>query len=140
MGELSWEPVRRGAIYCAPGCGMGCTWSAHVDANVQAKKLAADLEREFPWGWVPRVHENLGWHWGARAPHVGVSPAIISGKIHGWMAFVNRRPNDIGGHWHCSSLDGKTPVLAVRVALSVFEQDLEELERVAIKLGVRAKR
>lgn len=54
-----WKAVRRGAIYCAPACGMGCTKVAFDAATKKAEKLAHDMGP----GWAPRVWENLGWHY-----------------------------------------------------------------------------
>jgi hypothetical protein len=56
--ELSWEPIRKGAIYCAPACGGSCTWAAHQ----RAVKDASALAKELGVGWHSRVWENLGWH------------------------------------------------------------------------------
>lgn len=62
--KVRWTPVRTGAIYCSPGCGGKCK---HADFE-QATRNAAILARamnEAGYGnrWVPRVWENLGWHW-----------------------------------------------------------------------------
>jgi hypothetical protein len=54
-----WEPVRRGRVYCSPGCGAGCTWADHKKATREAAALRERLGR----GWKPFVWENLGWHW-----------------------------------------------------------------------------
>lgn len=55
--ELSWEPRRRGPIYCASACGANCTKADFDKATHLAKKLCARLGK----GWEPRVHENMGW-------------------------------------------------------------------------------
>lgn len=60
-----WIPVRRGDIYCSPGCGRGCTIDEHDFAQENAKLLCAELNKKKPGGWVPHVHENLGWFWSA---------------------------------------------------------------------------
>lgn len=62
--RLSWNPVRRGKVYCSPRCGGGCTWEDHRVAKMNAQQLAHHLNRTMgPRGWLPRVWENLGWHW-----------------------------------------------------------------------------
>ncbi len=61
MSKLSWEPVRRGRIYCSSGCGRGCTAAENLAATGGAKQLAAELGE----GWTSNVWENLGWHFKA---------------------------------------------------------------------------
>ncbi len=61
---LSWKPVRRGAIYCAPGCGRGCKYSEYVGAKIAAKAICSALGK----GWKPVLWENLGWHFKAVSP------------------------------------------------------------------------
>jgi len=60
---LSWSPVRKGNIYCSPGCGGGCTWEAYEAAVAHASELCERLGE----GFEPRVWENLGWHFEAVA-------------------------------------------------------------------------
>lgn len=60
--QPSWNPVRKGTIYCAPACGHRCTWTAHQEAQRCAAKLCSDLGA----GWQPHVWENMGWHYGAK--------------------------------------------------------------------------
>lgn len=57
--RLSWKPIRKGGIYCAPACGGGCKW----DAYQKARRDAAALAKKLGPGWKPRLNENLGWHW-----------------------------------------------------------------------------
>lgn len=64
-----WVPVRRGAVYCSPNCGGGCTWKAYQDAVRKANKLVKMLKGE---GWKPRVWENCGWHFMAHSGTVQV--------------------------------------------------------------------
>lgn len=56
-----WAPVRRGRIYCSPGCGFDCTYAEYKKqceiANTLAARLGGSAE-----GWEPRVWDNLGWH------------------------------------------------------------------------------
>lgn len=59
MNSLSWKPVRRGSVYCAPACGGRCTYIAYLKASEKARKLAKRLGK----GWKPHVWENLGWHY-----------------------------------------------------------------------------
>lgn len=61
LAKERYTPVRRGAIYCSPFCGHGCTWAKHQAAVKAAKALCKVLGK----GWTPRVWENLGWHYEA---------------------------------------------------------------------------
>lgn len=70
-----WKAVRRGSIYCAPRCGGGCTWEAHL----AAKRAGAILARVLGKGWKARIWENLGWHYEAFHP-VGIK---VSEYFHG---------------------------------------------------------
>ena len=50
--------------YCSLGCGSGCTKAEFDTATKKAKTLAAYLNKQGKVrSWVPRVWENLGWHW-----------------------------------------------------------------------------
>lgn len=60
---LSWEPVRRGPIYCSPACGARCSYAAYRAAVTQSARLARTLNTQLGPGWRPRVWENVGWHW-----------------------------------------------------------------------------
>jgi hypothetical protein len=74
LADRGWTPVRRGAIYCSPRCGGGCTHKAFLAATAKAEKTAKRLGA----GWTPVVWDNLGWHWrvergeGDRYPHADV--------------------------------------------------------------------
>lgn len=61
VGELDqkWIPVLRGEIFCSPACGGNCKKSAYDQAIQVSNEIAAQLGE----GWLPQVHENLGWHW-----------------------------------------------------------------------------
>lgn len=74
---LSWIPVRRGPIYCAPACGGRCTWAAYQ----QALKASRDIARRLGPGWEPNVWENLGWHFNLKCGPMAVYPAIRKGKF-----------------------------------------------------------
>lgn len=65
----SWEPVRKGAIYCAPACGHGCTWAEYQDALARAKKVCEELGE----GWEPDLSENMGWFASVRRGSVRIS-------------------------------------------------------------------
>jgi len=105
----AWTPVRRGAAYCSPGCGRGCTHREYRRAAGDCVKLCAALGR----GWTPHVWENLGWHHAAVSPcgRVKVHPASS-----GWMAFLSG-VGESGGLWVGSSRTAKGSVRdVVRIA------------------------
>lgn len=61
-----WTPVRRGAIYCSPRCGRGCTHAEFKAADDAADALVAKMDAFDDGsmnGWEKRVWENLGWHY-----------------------------------------------------------------------------
>lgn len=93
--DKRWTPVRRGALYCSPGCGLPCTWA---DFKRAARGAAALAEHLGP-GWKPRVWENLGWHFEAvlGEGHLNVSPSL-RGRSRRYTAYLSRTPGP-GGHW-----------------------------------------
>jgi hypothetical protein len=117
---LSWKARRRGATYCAPACGGGCTKAAYDQAQADAKRLQAIMGSE----WEPRVWENLGWHfevrWRGNTERLfglRISPTYYQRrKIRGYMCFM-------GG---MSVGDGKTPWAALRAAVKIDRADIDE--------------
>lgn len=81
---LSWKPVRRGPIYCAPACGLGCTWLAFKRVTRAAEALARRLGK----GWEPEVWENLGWHYsvtrGGKRGKVKITES--DGRFRVWLS------------------------------------------------------
>lgn len=58
--SLSWKPIHKRDLYCAPACGRGCTYIEYRKAKDDGKRVKALLAN--PQGWKIRVFENLGWH------------------------------------------------------------------------------
>lgn len=87
--RLSWKPVRRGDIYCAPACGNGCTYQAYLNAVAAAKQLAKELP-----GFKPHVWENLGWHYSAVALGSRVSVYNNFGSYNVLANLVNPHAGD----------------------------------------------
>ena len=115
MKDRSWKPVRRGALYCAPACGRGCTWREY---NTARKKAAALAKRLGP-RWTSRVWENLGWHYAAVSP-------CGRGQVHGhgdgyWAGF------HFGAHQIHATREH--PVAAVRAVLRAGHALANELIR-----------
>lgn len=52
------DVAHSGDLYCAPGCGRGCT-RAEFD---EAVRVASDLHKELTSDWDIEVFDNLGWH------------------------------------------------------------------------------
>lgn len=117
METLSWEPVRRGRIFCAPACGAKCTWKAHQAAKRAAAKAAAALGP----GWAPRVWENLGWHW-------SVNDVTGYVKVHpmGDGAFTAFVGEGLGGRW---TVDAPTVEGAVAAARARCREEYAALFR-----------
>lgn len=107
----SWNPVRRGRVYCAPACGCGCTYAEYR----QAVKDAAAAARELGEGWEAVVHENLGWH--AAAKHVAgwlrVTVNRIGNRPMFYTAFLSHTKNTDGGAWIHDSRSPRAAVAGV---------------------------
>lgn len=107
MKKLSWTPVQRGArgeIYCSPACGGDCTMEAYLEATRLARAAADKLGR----GWMPRVWENLGWHWAVRSPCDRIE--IVSNARRSFTAYL-RPAGSIGGQFTAT---GTTPRQAIQ--------------------------
>jgi hypothetical protein len=119
--ELSWTPVRRGKIYCAPACGARCTWKEHEDAKSKAAKLARRLDRETGHeGWRPRVWENFGWHYQV-IDSSGLWKVNVSRFGKSYFAFLG--PKSGGGYW---AEPGGTALEAIKNTIAVFDVDLRQ--------------
>lgn len=116
--ELSWKARRRGAIYCAPACGFGCTVEDHERAVRAAEKLA----RRLGPSWKGEVWENLGWHYKAVSAcgRIKVHHDVNCPKL--FTAFVGAKDSP-GGRWAFTTDDGD-PHAAVRGALEVAEAEI----------------
>lgn len=101
-------PVRKGAVYCAPFCGRGCTHAEYRRAVRRARILAKRLGE----GWQPEVWENLGWHYKAVSPLGGIKVHPIAGSSS-YVAFYGE-PGRAGGSY---TVDHADPVEAVREVL-----------------------
>ncbi len=119
---LSWEPKRDGRRYCAPACGRGCTEVEYERAKANAAKLAKALGA----GWEPLVWENLGWHWGASAPHIRVLGFMFKSRApNKYSAWLHMAPEGSGGQqWTAESDD---PCEAVRKVVSEARDDLDAI-------------
>ncbi len=121
--KLSRKPRRMGTRYCSSACGRGCTIFEHKRAVLQAKKMAANLGRN----WRPRVWENLGWH---------------SEAFCGKMAVYHHGG---GEYWATINLaqqftaTAKSPTEAIRKALSNCDDFMASMqkERKALDLGAK---
>lgn len=105
-------------IRCADWCGRGCT-----EAEFQAaKKGAARLVKQLGTGWIPRVWENLGWHFAARTK---TNMLHVHPSHKGFVAFISEDRGP-GGRW---SAHGRTPREAVGKAVKEFRMEFLKLER-----------
>lgn len=118
---LSWKPLRRGPIYCAPACGFRCTWAAHEAAKRRAQELSIRLGK----GWRPHVWENMGWYYEAISPcgRLKVSPSVHRGRVLHYTAFLGPASSP-GGRW---AEHGGTAEEAIRNVVRVGVEDLREL-------------
>lgn len=75
--------------YCAPWCGAHCTSKDYDKAVAEAAQLAKHLGE----GWVPKVWENLGWHYSVSRERLEVHPNTRwNGQrqdLAGYTAYLN---------------------------------------------------
>lgn len=118
--QLSWKPVRRGDIFCAPACGYNCTWQMYLKAKQESVRLAKSLGA----GWKPHVWENMGWYYSALSPCGRI-------KVHpGFCAFLGI-PNEPGGRW---AEHGRTAKQAVANVIRVAKRDLAKINSYIVGL------
>jgi hypothetical protein len=133
---LSWTPVLRGDIYCAPACGGKCTLAQHRAVTKAATTVARRLGR----GWRPEVWENLGW-FGAAVTKCGRLKVHL--KDHGrFVAFLGPRES-VGGDFVGT---GDTPEAAIldvlargRAALATLTDILAVTDDANIPLSARKR-
>ncbi len=122
---LSWKAIRRGPIYCAPGCGSKCSWEDYQ----HAKRKGAALAKRCGPGWRAHVWENMGWHWKA----VGSDGAEVydhgSGRYgigapYFWCSLVVAGVRQFSG-------EAKTPKGAIRIARNNALRALRQLRELA---------
>ncbi len=114
-----WTARRRGAIYCAPASGGGCTWEEYQKAQRSAKALCKRMKSA---GWEPRINENLGWHWGIVKGGVTVWPVLHGKKLLGYFVGLE-------GGTPCEISVGQTfkdPNDAVRAQLALIRKVTRE--------------
>lgn len=121
--KLSWDPVRRGNVYCAPACGRDCTIQEYNAAEAGGIALA----RQLGAGWTDDVWENLGWHYRAISPCGRL-------KVHGhgdhYTAFLGE-PGHLGGQF---SGQGATPQKAIAETVEKAKVALDTLTRLVAGL------
>lgn len=110
---LSWKPVRRGLIYCAPACGGDCTLASYRRAVESSDQLALALGS----GWKPEVHENLGWYYS-----VGFGKASVSLVSKGYWCSL------YVGHRQFTA-DSKSPRKAFLDVLAQADEEIAEMVR-----------
>jgi hypothetical protein len=122
--RLSWKPVRRGHIFCAPACGVGCTHAAYLLAHERANALCASLDRTSGKGWKPHVWENLGWYYNAVSAcgRIKVHPHH-HGKSVDYTAFLGEAGSG-GGTW---AEHGKTAAQSVRNVVAMGKRALAKM-------------
>lgn len=101
MKQLSWKPVRKGAIYCATACGRGCTHDEFLKAKADGAALAKTLGK----GWKVIVNENLGWHFRVERGNIAIHK----------FAPKNYWANMAGVHQ--IQVHGRSPISALNKAL-----------------------
>lgn len=103
------DGVRR---YCAPACGYHCTKAAYQQAVKDSRALAKACGP----GWIPEVHENLGWHFHATHKGTGASVSKNRGRSYWAQVVVD------GSQIH---LTRSSPKLAVHALAFMLQQRAE---------------
>ncbi len=127
--SLSWEPIRKGARYCAPACDRGCTWDEHQDAKFAAQRLVKRLGLP----WEARVWENLGWHYSVR---LGPVPGLVlfpnhdynhGGRLVDYTAGIETGKYANGMTYHATA---PTPEDAIRAVCKLAQKDVDTITTV----------
>lgn len=118
--ELSWEPKRRGDIYCAPACGAGCTHQAYLQAVKDAEVMASKAK-----GFSPLVTENMGWYARAEALKRHI---IISGYPGDYLVIASTR-HPHAGNMTWGTATGKTPQKAVDTLKRKLRRHIAKLQK-----------
>ena len=132
MTRSVWKAVRKGDIYCAPRCGMNCTWKAYKETKAFGKQMTDALGK----GWTVHVWENLAWHVEAVSPckRVRVGPTRDNnrgGKILGYYAYIcNAGDQGIRYSGHAKTLRS-----AIEQAKTKARQDLRKIGAVLKELA-----
>lgn len=124
--SLSWRPVRRGKIYCAPACGVDCTLEDYTAALRNGAKLARALGP----GWKPRVWENCGWHF--EAIHATGFVVHASVGVHGPASYWADMIVD-GRQYHSSSYP--SAATAVQVVVGAMRAHLARVSDIVDRIG-----
>jgi len=128
-----WAPIRRGKIYCSPGCGGGCTMAEYDQAVDDGEKLVRKLVGR---GWHAVIHENGGWHYRAVSGPISVHPA----GSEGFWCLMSSDPDDGSSGsplWDSKGKDGqplyfKDPNDAVADILQSASKVISDLYHVVI--------
>lgn len=121
--RLSWKPILRGNIYCAPACGGSCTKAQHDRQKKIGERIAACLGK----GWTVELHENMRWYVTVVSPcqRIRVCPdqRTRDGKIFSYWAMICDA-GEIGIRYlaHAS-----TPAKAIEKAKMAARKDLAKI-------------
>lgn len=119
-----WAPVRKGKIYCSPGCGAGCTYKEYERAISKSNRL----QKKMGPGWKTRVWENLGWHY-----KLTRGPISLSESGGEYIALINDDPNVARGGlslWTDLSKRSRDPKEAVRSAVKYMQKIVQQHNKV----------
>lgn len=116
------KPQRRGAKYCSPACGFGCTWAAYQQAVKEGWALAKRLGK----GWKVRTWENGTWYWS-----VMDSTGLLDLHQHGKRLFRVYAERFV--------VEGTTPEKAVAAALLRVGEESEYMRVLLDQLEASCK-
>lgn len=112
-----WRARRRGARFCAPACGRGCTVAEHR----RAVELAHDVAVKLGKGWTGIVWENMGWH--TKVEHAtGIEVRCYGPREY--SSTVEIGSDVVGNARHIHQLHGRgsTPSAAVKALRAKLDE------------------
>jgi hypothetical protein len=121
-----WTPRLVGNVFCSPACGGDCKKADFDNSTEAARMLAAQLGR----GWIPRVWENLGWHFEVNK---GVATVSLErcGKYSACIEFsiIDQRIDKV------SALDAD-PRIAMQRVIDVMNEKVSLLKRALMSASI----
>lgn len=114
-----WTPKLNGDVFCSSACGSGCKKADFDRATELAGVIAAKLGR----GWIPRVWENLGWHFEVKKGAATVSLTGCGDYSASIEFSFNDRVTDQISEIHSD------PRIAVQQASDVMNNKIASLKR-----------
>lgn len=119
-----WTPVRKGKIYCSPGCGLGCTHKSFLKVTSATEALVEELQRgTHSTAWRARVWDNLGWY-GTAALDVKGLDVTVSQSVGDHSEFLRSYACLINGCGRSIYTSHETPLGAYQSAIASLREQI----------------